>query len=1264
MKDGSGRRWLEPALLWAAAILACLLPLGAQPPPFSLTGTVRSAGGADLVEARVALRPMASNFSWARATLAGEPAAAPAATAAVDADGRFRLAAPGAGLWEIEITAAGHLPLRLRTLAVTEPAELPTALLPPAETARVEVRDSGGHPVADARVLAESASENLWREEAAHGWRPAPRLGRTDRGGRIAFPRAPDEELRVSVAADGTAPVGGRGGAEIRVVLPADRHRRSIGLRSNEGVSLAGVVVLAGEPALPVGATGPDGRFDLRGEPPSLDLLYFAADGRRGGAPLGALSAADAGGTQWLVVPRREVVRGRVTDRAGLPLEGAVVWPRHDPGTAVRTDEQGRFEINRAPYPRWAILAEAAGFLRGTVQMTAGSAGAGAGSDGAALRLVLARRRPVIGRVMDVAGRPVAGAEVAARAPATTEEASAQRAAASTDPDGRFSVPQAPAARFAVEIRKPGYAPLRWPEIAAPPGEGPIDLGVLRLVAGAAVRGKVSGREGAPIAGAEVWLGGPGAVRPAGDRKPSARTDPAGAFRIADLRPGEPVDLRVVAEGYLPATVEAVVPPPAEPLAIRLVPAAKVSGRVLDGAGRPVVGAAVDLLPRPPDPGMAGIPRPAGARELSTKAGEAGRFSFSGVAPGEVVLEAVAAGFQRSASLAAEVKAGADLRDLMLVLPRGATVEGSVSDRRGEPVGEAQVRIGRARGASDGTGRFRVEGVAPGPQLAEVEHRDYNRLTERLEIPPEGTSADFVLTGGWPVAGRVVDEQDAPVADVQVDLQQLDRLESRTYRARSGEDGLFRFPRVAEGRYSLAAARDGYSREDRFDALAVAGAAVEDVEVVLLAGVALRGRILGLEPADLPRVHLQASRLEGGTREGRVDPAGRYEIADLNAGEWQVAATLAGGRRQAGARLTVPSGARLVEHDLQFGDGLTLSGLALFDGRELAGARVSLRGLDSAVRRNVATDYRGTFRIEGLDAGLYRFTLAHPNQLLVHNEDLELAADREVVVDLRTAEVRGRVTSQGGRPLAGVTVALYQYLNQGAEPASLFTVVSGPEGTFRQARLAPGRYRMAAQRDDYAPAERWLDLAAGATEEVEIELKPTAGLDLALRFADGRVPLVMTVAAFGPDGALALAENRGLTVEGFTRLASLPAGTWELRIGAPGAAVARYAATVPSEAPLKVVLQPEARLKVRIPALAGRDELATITLVDAAGRAFQMPEPGGPPRGTWQFAAGVGWVEGLPAGSWTVHATGPHGESWQRTATLDPGATRELVLGE
>jgi len=936
-------------------------------------------------------------------------------------------------------------------------------------------------------------------------------------------------------------------------------------------------------------------------------------------------------------------------DRAGKPLAGSLVWPRHDPGTAVRTDREGRFELTAAPYPRWAIQAEAAGFLRGTVQVEGGRR---SGEAAAALRLVLERRRPVIGRVVDPAGRPVEGAEVEAGALATGEDVPEPRHAATTGPDGRFAVPHAPAALFAVEVRKPGWAPLRWPEIAAPPGEGPIDLGVLRVVAGAGVSGMVRGREGAPVAGAEVWL----------DRKPAARTDPAGAFRIADLRPGEPVDLRVVAEGYLEAAIRGVVPPPAEPLAIRLVPAARLSGRVLDGAGRPVDDAVVELVPRPPEPGMAGVPRPAGARKLDTKAGEDGRFSFADVAPGEMLLKAAASGFQPSAPLPAEVTVGADLRDLVLVLERGATVEGTVSDRRGEPVAGAQVRLGRAEGSSDRVGRFRVEGVAPGTQIAEVDHRDYNRLTLRLEVPPEGTSADFVLTGGWPVAGRVVDEEGEPVAGAQLDLKQLDRMESRAYRAGSGEDGRFRFPRVAGGRYSLTAARDGYAREERFDALAVAGAAAEGLEVVLRAGAVLRGRILGLEPADLPRVRLQASRLEGGTREGRVDPAGRYEIADLASGEWQVAATLAGGRRQAGARFSVPRGVRQVERDLQFGDGLTLSGVALFDGGELAGARITLRGLATAVQREVATDYRGAFRIDGLDAGRYRLTVSQPSELLVYNEDLDFTTDREVVIELRTAEISGRVTAPGGRPVAGAYVALYQYVDAGTEPASLFSVVSGPEGGFRQARLATGRYRVVVQRDGYAPFERWLELAAGAAEELAIELTPTEGLDLAVRFATGQAPLVITVSAFGPDGALALAESRGLTPEGFTHIATLPAGTWELWIGAPGAAAERRAVTVPSGAPVEMVLQPAARLKVRIPALAGSDELATVTLADAAGRAFQSPEPGGAPRSVWQLVAGVGWIEGLPPGVWTVQAAGPHGESWRRTVALEPGAARELVL--
>jgi Carboxypeptidase regulatory-like domain len=1289
---GRSRRRRSRRLLAAWAIAALPLSGGAEeqprvsapasgapavaqtaPAPLRLTGTVLTSTSSSGLPAAIALRPMASNHAWARTALSADPAAPATTSVTAGPDGRFQLAVPAAGVWEVEVAAAGHLPLRLRPLPVAEPVELPPVRLPRAETARVEVRTAEGGPAAGAWVLAESASEDLWREAVAHGWRPAPRLGRTDGQGRLTLPRAPGEELRVSVslpgAEAGSAPVAGRGGAEIRVVLPAGRSRRPLGVCSDDGRPVAGVVLLAGEPAWPVGETGPDGLLALdvdAGKP--LELLLFAADGRRGSATLTPPALEPAGtpvdprasvAPVWLVLPRRAPLPGRVTDPAGKSVPGAVVWPRHDPGTAVRSDAEGRFELTAAPFPRYALQAEAAGFLRGTLQVAAGERPAGVAVP--PVRLVLGRRRPVIGQVVGPDGRPIPEAEVAALAEggAAPRSGAPGPRTASTAADGRFAVLHAPAQRFAVEVTKPGYARLRWPEITAPPGEGPIDLGVLRLVPGAVVSGRVSDRAGAPIADAEVWLRG---RRPAGARRaPAARTDPAGAFRLVDLRPGEPIDLQVTAEGYLEAAVRGVVPPPARPLAVQLTPAARVAGRVVDGSGRPVAGAEVRLAPRLPEPGTAGVPPPAGARELAVTSGEDGGFAFAGVAPGAVLLEAAAAGFQLSEPLPAEVPQGGSLRDLVLVVERGATVEGTVSDRGGEPVPGALVQLGRVGARSDAAGRFRVEGVKPGAQLAEVDHRDFNRLTRRLEVAPEGTTADFVLTGGWPVAGRAVDEQGLPVAGAQLDLQQLDRLESRAYRAGSGEDGRFRFGRVAEGRYTLSATREGYAAEERFDALAVAGAAVEDVEVVLHAGAVLRGRILGLEPADLPRVRLRAARLEGGTRQGRVDPAGGYEIADLAPGEWQVTGTLAGGQRQAETRLSVPRGVRRVERDLRFGGGIALSGLALFDGRELAGARVALRGLGSALERTVATDYQGAFRIEGLDAGRYRLTVSHPGELLVHNEDLDLAADREVVVELRTAEVRGQVTGTGERPLAGAYVTLHQHLAGAAEAASLFSVVTGADGGFRQARLAPGRYRVTVRRDGYAPAEQWLELAAGAAEEVEIALAATEGLDLAVRLASGQVPLVVTVSAFGPGGALVLSEARGLTPEGFTHIATLPPGQWELWIAAPGAAVERRAVTVPGAA-VEVVLAPAARLKVRIPALAGSDQVATVTLLDAAGRPFQAPEPGAVPRAAWPLAAGVGYVEGLPAGVWTVAAAGPRGEAWRGSVALAPGALSELVL--
>ena len=187
-----------------------------------------------------------------------------------------------------------------------------------------------------------------------------------------------------------------------------------------------------------------------------------------------------------------------------------------------------------------------------------------------------------------------------------------------------------------------------------------------------------------------------------------------------------------------------------------------------------------------------------------------------------------------------DVTAGqAETRDVPLV--RGATVVGRVVDEQGVPIENAAVQVTRggeggmrdfvrrmrSRGESvrtDRNGTFTATRLTPGRgQRLDVRHDDYeDRSLGGLDLEPGATSKGVrvVLRRGLEVRGVVKDEEERPLAGVEVELQQ-----SFTFRARrgamavmmpdrqprreTGADGRFRFPGLKAGDYTLTARRPG-----------------------------------------------------------------------------------------------------------------------------------------------------------------------------------------------------------------------------------------------------------------------------------------------------------------------------------------------------------------------------------------------------------------------------------------------------------------------
>jgi len=286
-------------------------------------------------------------------------------------------------------------------------------------------------------------------------------------------------------------------------------------------------------------------------------------------------------------------VAGQVDDGKGRVVSGATVLLAYDPSAGdflrTTTDAAGRFAFphadNTSGMGRWSVSVEAPGFAPAWKMVNHKG-------EIARLQFSLLPGKPFRGQVVDNKGRPVMGALVEPQ----WQECYFLDWKASTDADGRFVWLNGPGeGEIVFRVRKDGFIAAFGRRISALAGDFKITMNPKIRV-----RGSVSDSEtGQPIPKFRVIEGETNANARTFWRDRSATTASDGNFDVSPFsydQPGLAFFIRIVADGYLPASSRAIIPGESDVnLEFKLKKGTGPSGIVKLPDGSPAVGADVYL---------------------------------------------------------------------------------------------------------------------------------------------------------------------------------------------------------------------------------------------------------------------------------------------------------------------------------------------------------------------------------------------------------------------------------------------------------------------------------------------------------------------------------------------------------------------------------------------------------------------------------------------------------------------------------------------
>ena len=696
------------------------------------------------------------------------------------------------------------------------------------------------------------------------------------------------------------------------------------------------------------------------------------------------------------------------------------------------------------------------------------------------------------------------------------------------------------------------------------------------------IRGRVVGRLGGRGAAARVFARDAAALREGDPRNlRSERVGPDGTFEIAGLRQGAAYDVSIQTSFEGEETRRGIVAP-ADGVEILTRGYGRLTGRVLDAAGRPVPEFQVSLSPDRTERARTSIPTISRAI-----ADEAGVYEIDDAPAGMITVSASARGRRDAFVSRVVVEEGLTREGVEVRLGRGATLKGRVVEARsGRPVPEARIEADGARATSDADGLFEVEGVAPGKVHVSARHADFAAARETVSIGEDGGSVDLKLPTGGSVSAIVVSSTGEPVAGARAYVASAGGGSGPA--AVAGADGRVRFRHLLPGRYTLRASEGGRTSKEVEFALAE-DESRDDLRAVFDGGATLHVSVTGLAPTERPFLNVGVSGRF--LRAADAGPDGRFDFKDVPAATPVVVyanVNQPGGvEGPAGSRgvqknVQTPDLGGSLDVDLAFEPGLTLTVSVRRGGAPVEGAWVNATTQGQGGGTGTRTDASGSCRLGGLKAGKVRVTASAAAGSGSATKILELSGDQSVEVEIPAGRIAGRVVAAvSGEPLASVS------LSSGAAVVTEGDIAvagqSDSMGRFTVENVPPGPRKLTASLRGWVSHPKTVDAADAG--EVVVEMRRADGLEVRVRDGLTGTPLTQVQVRL-VDGAGRTASTSSVTLDsaGNGEAQSVPEGVYSIFLGGPGYAPMRFEGVAVPGPAVGAALTPGGTLSVEVAA--------------------------------------------------------------------------------